>query len=288
MNYWPRWIRAIRGRTLTLSMAQMGAYDRLLDYYYEEERPLPADVDECCRIAGASSRQDKADVQKVLAKFFQLGPDGYRQQRADEELVIGLKKIAAAKENGKSGGRPKGSSKKPAGLSGGLEPGNPPGDPGGTQDEPRPKAPHPQKEIPSEPVGSADASSPPAVDKSTKPDDGKRAAWRDCVGLLAEAGLAEVGAREFLGKLTKDYPAVAVQAMQAAATERPIDPKGWMMATAKRMAGEVRTVPSDAADRTQDYLRQQQLTPEQRAASAAAARQTRQAMRRAAMPAPSE
>ena len=145
MNYWPRWIRAIRGKTLALSMAQMGAYDRLLDYYYEEERPLPSDIDECCRIAGAASKQDRVDVQKVLGKFFTLRDDGYSQERADAELLIGLKKIDAAKSNGKAGGRPKGSKQKPTGLPTGLDAANP----AETQGEPRAKAPHPhhQKEI---------------------------------------------------------------------------------------------------------------------------------------------
>lgn len=118
-------------------MAQMGAYDRLLDYYYEQEAPLPADIDACCRIAGAMSKQDRADVAAVLARFFVLTDAGYRQDRAEEELVIGRRKIEAAQANGKRGGRPVGSVKKPNGLPDGL--------PAGTQDEPGAKAPHHQE-----------------------------------------------------------------------------------------------------------------------------------------------
>lgn len=131
MNYWPRWISAIKKRTATLSLAEMGAYDRLLDHYYAEEQPLPADLDECCRIAVALTKDERKAVEKVLAKFFTLMPDGYRNERADEEIALALPKIAAAQANGKRGGRPKGTGKQPTG--------NPPGYP----QEPTPKAPHP-------------------------------------------------------------------------------------------------------------------------------------------------
>jgi uncharacterized protein YdaU (DUF1376 family) len=135
VNYWPRWISAIKKRTATLSLAEMGAYDRLLDHYYAEEKPLPGDLDECCRICAALSKEERAAVVKVLAKFFTLTERGHTNERADEEIKIALPKIEAAKANGAKGGRPKGSTKKPSGLSGGL--------PVDTQDEPASKHPHP-------------------------------------------------------------------------------------------------------------------------------------------------
>lgn len=138
MNYWPRWISAIKKRTATLSLMQMGAYDRLLDHYYAEEQPLPGTLDECYRIVSATTSAEKDAVRFVLGKFFVLDDGTYRNERADEELAIGLKKIAAAQSNGKTGGRPKGSTKKPTGLPAG----NPPGDPEKTGDEPTSKAPH--------------------------------------------------------------------------------------------------------------------------------------------------
>lgn len=147
MNYWPRWISAIKKRTATLSLAEMGAYDRLLDHYYAEEQPLPADLDECCRIAVALTKDERKAVEKVLAKFFTMKPDGYRNERADEEIALALPKIAAAKANGSKGGRPKGTRKQPTE--------NPPG----FQQEPTPKAPHPQKVGGIEP----DGSTPPAA-----------------------------------------------------------------------------------------------------------------------------
>ncbi len=67
MNYWPRWINAIKKRTASLSLAQMGAYDRLLDHYYAEEQPLPSSLDECCRIVGAINKAEREAVALVLA-----------------------------------------------------------------------------------------------------------------------------------------------------------------------------------------------------------------------------
>lgn len=112
MNYWPRWIGAIRKRTMHLSLAQMGAYDRLLDHYYAEEKPLPGNLEACCRIAGAVTKAERDAVSAVLAEFFTLNAAGFSNERADEEIATALPKIAASKTNGKRGGRPK----KPSGF----------------------------------------------------------------------------------------------------------------------------------------------------------------------------
>ena len=112
-------------------MAQMGAYDRLLDFYYESEQPLPSDLEECYMIAGARSEQDKADVEKVLGKFFLLADAGYTQERTEHEIAYAKPKIEAARTNGARGGRPKKTQEKPSGF------------PEETHDEPKSKAPQP-------------------------------------------------------------------------------------------------------------------------------------------------
>ena len=137
MNYWPRWVNAIKKRTATLSLAEMGAYDRLLDHYYSEEQPLPSDLDECCRIAVALTKDERKAVEKVLAKFFVLGDAGFRNERADEEILLALPKIAAAKANGAKGGRRPGSKNKPGGF--------PVGKPGATDPDAAGQAPHPHR-----------------------------------------------------------------------------------------------------------------------------------------------
>jgi uncharacterized protein YdaU (DUF1376 family) len=136
MNYWPRWINAITNKTAHLSLAEMGAYDRLLDHYYKTEKPLPGDLEACCRIVRAIGKADHKAVQSVLAQFFVLEDGNHTQERAEAEILLAAPKIAAAKANGGKGGRPKGSKNKPTGF------------PEGTQEEPASKAPHPHPHKP--------------------------------------------------------------------------------------------------------------------------------------------
>lgn len=189
VNYWPRWINAIKKRTATLSLMQMGAYDRLLDHYYAEEQPLPADVLECCRIAGAITKPEQDAVRSVLARFFVLDESGHRNERADEEILVALPKIAASKANGKSGGRPKGSRKNPK-----SEPDKKPaGFPEGTRDE---TSPSPSPSV----VGEAIAS-PPTGSGATHSPDGEYiaddplptgTAYGEIAGAIRKAGISAV------------------------------------------------------------------------------------------------
>jgi uncharacterized protein YdaU (DUF1376 family) len=195
LNYWARWISAIKKRTATLSLMEMGAYDRLLDHYYAEEGPLPADVLECCRIAGAVTKPEQEAVRKVLQRFFVLTAAGHTNERADEEIQIALPKIEAAKANGSKGGRPSGSSnkpnEKPIGLSDGLLP--------GTHEEPTTKHPHPHS-----------SSSLPSVEKKKR---GKRAnppVESVPAEVLIAAGFDGDTAAEFIAhKVAKDAPLTA-------------------------------------------------------------------------------
>lgn len=41
MNYYPRYPAHYQTKTLHLTMEQDGAYTRLLDWYYANERPIP-------------------------------------------------------------------------------------------------------------------------------------------------------------------------------------------------------------------------------------------------------
>jgi uncharacterized protein YdaU (DUF1376 family) len=104
VNFYKRFIGDIQAKTGGLTLAQFGAYDRLLDHYYSTEKPIPAD--ETYRICRAMSASERDAVDKVLAKFFDLGPDGYTQSKADEVIAKALPLIEAARQNGKKGGRP--------------------------------------------------------------------------------------------------------------------------------------------------------------------------------------
>lgn len=107
MNFYKRFVGDIQAKTGHLSLAEFGAYDRLLDHYYSTERGLPGDLDRCCGIARAMSKDDRKSVAFVLAEFFVLENGVYTQGRTEEMIAEAQPKIAAAKTNGAKGGRPK-------------------------------------------------------------------------------------------------------------------------------------------------------------------------------------
>lgn len=86
MNYYERHIGDFIKDTLGLSMLEDGAYNRLLDQVYQTERPLPCDKKEIYRNARATTAAERKAVDYVLTKFFDLGPDGYMQKRAQAVL----------------------------------------------------------------------------------------------------------------------------------------------------------------------------------------------------------
>jgi uncharacterized protein YdaU (DUF1376 family) len=105
VNFYKRFIGDIQAKTGGLTLAEFGAYDRLLDHYYSTEKPVPAkDVHRICRAMSASER---AAVERVLSEFFELTPEGYAQSKADEQIAKAQPLIEAARANGKKGGRPK-------------------------------------------------------------------------------------------------------------------------------------------------------------------------------------
>lgn len=85
MNYYKRHLGDYAKDTRHLSLAEHGAYCLLLDYYYSTERPIPDD--RCERIANAYTDEERKAVRNVLEAFFTLAPEGWRNQRADEEIA---------------------------------------------------------------------------------------------------------------------------------------------------------------------------------------------------------
>jgi uncharacterized protein YdaU (DUF1376 family) len=116
VNFYKRYIGDIQAKTGGLSLAEFGAYDRLLDHYYATEKPLPADMSECHRIARAMSKDERRSVERVIGKFFLFTDLGYVQSKAEEVIAEALPKIEAARANGARGGRPKKTQEEPSGL----------------------------------------------------------------------------------------------------------------------------------------------------------------------------
>jgi uncharacterized protein YdaU (DUF1376 family) len=95
--------------TLHLSVMEDIAYRRLLDLYYDSEQPIPIDIPKVSR----RLRMDCDVVQSVLDEFFELTEDGYRNHRADLEILDYQEYLAKQKANGLKGGRPKKTQVKP-------------------------------------------------------------------------------------------------------------------------------------------------------------------------------
>lgn len=104
MNYYPHHLGDYAKDTSTLTMLEHGAYRLLLDYYYSTEGPIPHD--EAYRAAKAVSKADKAAVDYVLKKFFQLHDGAHVQRRAEREISILNDVRERAQRNGQKGGRP--------------------------------------------------------------------------------------------------------------------------------------------------------------------------------------
>jgi uncharacterized protein YdaU (DUF1376 family) len=107
VNFYKRYIGDYLRDTLRLSMIQDGAYGRLIDVYYAEEKPLPLKKEELYQIARALNKADREAVDAVIARFFRETPEGYRHKRIDEEIVKSKVKAEANQQNGKKGGRPR-------------------------------------------------------------------------------------------------------------------------------------------------------------------------------------
>lgn len=107
MNFYKRYIGDIQRDTGHLSCAEMGVYDRLLDHYYATESALPNDIDACCRIARAMTKDERKAVLSILNQFFRLIDGEYEQGRAEKEIVEAQPAMVSARLNGIKGGRPK-------------------------------------------------------------------------------------------------------------------------------------------------------------------------------------
>lgn len=96
MNYFEKhigdWIRD----TVSLTMLEDGAYNRLIDQYYQTERPLPNDKKLVYRLARANSSAERKAVDFVIENFFERTDAGYVQKRAEAELERYSEKRAKA------------------------------------------------------------------------------------------------------------------------------------------------------------------------------------------------
>lgn len=87
INWYEHHIKDYDSATAHLSWDEDMAYTRMLRWYYRQERPLPPDLVDVCRLVRAATDLQRQAVEQVLREFFVLQADGYHQGRADEVLA---------------------------------------------------------------------------------------------------------------------------------------------------------------------------------------------------------
>ncbi|MNV20803.1 hypothetical protein D3C71_1117240 [compost metagenome] len=228
MNYYPRYPAHYQTKTLHLTMEQDGAYTRLLDWYYANERPIPHAQRHA--IARAMTPSERRATDLVLGEFFEQQEGMWTQYRCEAEIEKARPKIDAAKANGKKGGRPR---KQPADGEDGGEGtqgkpnGFPLGSENGTHDEPGAKA--PQSPIP---IVSPDTSlqAPEIAEVAT-------AAGRACL-LIRQAGCYQTNPShpDLLAAIAEGVTPETIAATVIEALEKTpsiAKPFAWALATAR-------------------------------------------------------
>jgi uncharacterized protein YdaU (DUF1376 family) len=103
VNYYRRYIGDFQADTMSLSMMEQGAYDRLLDHYYATERPIPLNSDRAAIICRAITLEERAAVQMILDYYFNRTAAGWEHLRVKKEIELSKARSGAAKESGKRG-----------------------------------------------------------------------------------------------------------------------------------------------------------------------------------------
>tara|TARA_R110000803_G_scaffold49486_3_gene102904 strand:+ start:1540 stop:2220 length:681 start_codon:yes stop_codon:yes gene_type:complete len=115
MHYFSFHIGDYRSSTAHLNNDEDLCYRRLIEMYYDTEKPIPVDVDWVSRRV----RMHTEVVDRVLSDFFTAGDDGWRHSRCDLELENYQGLVERNRKNGSKGGRPPnnpaGSQPKPTG-----------------------------------------------------------------------------------------------------------------------------------------------------------------------------
>ena len=114
MHYYKFNIKDWTRDTAHLSVIEEGVYRRLLDHYYESEKPIPKETAVVIRKLRLAGHEDSLSV--ILGEFFADQDDGYHHFRCDDEISKYHAKAGANKVNGKLGGRPRKPTNNPDGF----------------------------------------------------------------------------------------------------------------------------------------------------------------------------
>lgn len=95
--WYPHYIERYRRKTGHLTIAEHGAYRLLMDAYWDNRGPLPADDNRLRRLIGADREEWDAVKEAVLA-FFVLTPDGWLHETIEEVIAKADKQHAEKAE----------------------------------------------------------------------------------------------------------------------------------------------------------------------------------------------
>lgn len=104
MHYFNKNIKDWAHATSHLSPEEEGIYNRLVDYYYDQEKAIPLKTQPVFRRLRLGSHTKTA--QEILEEFFHKEEDGWHHTRCDIEIAAYQAKAEQSRKNGKKGGRP--------------------------------------------------------------------------------------------------------------------------------------------------------------------------------------
>lgn len=105
MHYYQFNIADFALHTTHLTLEEEGVYRRLLDFYYDTEKPIPEETKQVIRRLRLIGYEHI--VNSILNEFFYLDADGWHNNRADIEILAYHSRGDVSRKNGKKGGRPR-------------------------------------------------------------------------------------------------------------------------------------------------------------------------------------
>ena len=104
MHYYQFNIKDYSFATIRMSLMEDLAFRRMLDLFYESEKPLPFELKRIAKLIGMNDFQE--EIRDVLNEFWNETESGWVNDRANEEIAKYQAKADSARVNGKKGGRP--------------------------------------------------------------------------------------------------------------------------------------------------------------------------------------
>jgi len=113
MHYYQFNIKDYSFATIRMTLMEDLAFRRMLDLFYESEKPLPFELKRIAKLIGMNDHQE--EIRDVLNEFWNETELGWVNDRANEEVLKYQAKADSARANGKKGGRPS-KPKNPVGI----------------------------------------------------------------------------------------------------------------------------------------------------------------------------